>query len=241
MHECDQRGWRSDLLTAGMDWASIFPGTGNATIPTACMDPVAVDMLRFVPGANRPDGTYQAVPNNADNADQFTLRLDHRINDHQNFSFYYYYTDDKALSPFYNFQASGANIPGFGAKVGSRYQQFNPSHTWTITNSLINEFRFTYMREGQLTFQHPQTTSAVQDTCSSPAAQAVCFNGTSDSSAINAASRLVAPTPSPASPRACRRIIPVFLSLTFLVDSRLEMDGKASCRRSGTHSCGRTI
>jgi Carboxypeptidase regulatory-like domain/TonB dependent receptor len=174
---------------AGVDWASIFPTdtNNNATIPTQCMDPVALDMLRFVPAANRPDGTYQAVPTRAQNADQFTLRLDHHINDHQNFSFYYYYTDDKTIQPFYNFQASGANVPGFGTKVGSRYQQFNPSHTWTISNALVNEARFTYMREGQLTFQHPQTTSAVQDSCSSPAAQAVCFNGTSDSRAITSA------------------------------------------------------
>ena len=93
----------------------------------------------------------------ADRQDQFTFRIDHHINDHQNFSFYYYYTDDNQLQPFYNFQASGANIPGFGAKVGSRYQQYNPSHTWTITNTLVNEARFTYMREGQLTFQHPKT------------------------------------------------------------------------------------
>jgi hypothetical protein len=155
-------------------------------IPSACMDPVAQDLLRFVPGANRPDGTYQAVPTSADNQDQFTLRLDHHINDKQNFSFYYYYNDGKNFQPFYNFQASGANIPGFGANIGSRYQQFNPSHTWTINNALINEFRFTYMREGQLTFQHPQATGAVQASCSSAAAQAVCFNGTSDSSAVNA-------------------------------------------------------
>ena len=127
------------------------------------MDPVAVNLMRFVPGANRPDGTYQAVPASADNQDQFTVRFDHHINDHQNFSFYYYYTDDKNFQPFYDFQASGANIPGFGANVGSRYQQFNPSHTWTINNALVNEFRFTYMREGQLTFQHPQATGAVQD------------------------------------------------------------------------------
>ncbi len=174
---------------AGVDWGSIFPAdaNSNATIPTQCMDPVALDMLRFVPAANRPDGTYQAVPTGAQNADQFTLRIDHHINDRQNFSFYYYYTDDKNSQPFYNFQASGANIPGFGTKVGSRYQQFNPSHTWTISNSLVNEARFTYMREGQLTFQHPQSTSAVQDSCSSPAAQAVCFNGTSDSAAITSA------------------------------------------------------
>jgi hypothetical protein len=170
---------------AGASWGSIFPtaANGNATIPTSCMDPVALDMLRFVPAANRSDGvTYQAVPVSADTQNQFTVRLDHHINQRQNFSFYYYFTNDANFQPFYDFQASGANIPGFGANVGSRYQQYNPSHTWTISNSLINEARFTYMREGQLTFQHPQATNLVQDSCLSPAAQAVCFNGTSDSS-----------------------------------------------------------
>ena len=169
---------------AGASWGDIFPTdvNGNANIPTTCMDPVALDMLRFVPSANRPNSIYQAVPVSADTQNQFTFRFDHHINQRQNFSFYYYFTNDSNFQPFYDFQASGANIPGFGANVGSRYQQFNPSHTWTISNSLINEARFTYMREGQLTFQHPQTTNLVQDSCLSPAAQAVCFNGTSDSS-----------------------------------------------------------
>jgi hypothetical protein len=170
---------------AGVNWGGqggVFP---TNVIPTECQDPVAIDLLRFVPAANRPDGSFQSVPTKSDNANQFTVRIDHHINDHQNFSFYYYFDDGDALAPFYNFQASGANIPGFGARVASRYQQYNPSHTWTITNSLVNEARFTYMREGQLTFQHPQMTNAVQSSCSSAAAQAVCFNGTSDSSAIN--------------------------------------------------------
>jgi hypothetical protein len=158
-------------------WSEVFP---TGVIPTACQDPVAISLLGFVPAANRADGiTYQAVPTSADNQDQFTLRFDHHINDHQSFTFYYYYTDDKNLQPFYDFQASGANIPGFGAKVGSRYQQFNPSHTWTITNSLVNEFRFTYMREGQLTFQHPQNTGSIYGFCGS--ASNFCFTGNSDS------------------------------------------------------------
>jgi Carboxypeptidase regulatory-like domain/TonB dependent receptor len=171
------------MPVAGASWSSIFPTdvNGNATIPTSCMDPVAVDMLRFVPAANRSNSVYQAVPVSADTQNQFTIRLDHHINARQNFSFYYYFTNDANFQPFYNFQASGANIPGFGANVGSRYQQYNPSHTWTISNSLINEARFTYMREGQLTFQHPQSTNLVQNSCLSPAAQAVCFNGVSDS------------------------------------------------------------
>lgn len=166
---------------AGANWGGtggIFP---TNVIPTACQDPVAMNLLRFVPGANRSDGSYQAVPVQSERQDQFTVRLDHHINSRQNFSFYYYYTDDNMLQPFYNFQASGANIPGFGSKVGTRSQQYNPSHTWTITNSLVNEARFTYMREGQLTFQHPQSTGSIYSSCSSTAAQAVCFNGTSDS------------------------------------------------------------
>jgi carboxypeptidase family protein len=167
---------------AGANWGGpggVFP---TNVIPTACQDPVAINLLRFVPGANRPDGvTYQAVPVQSERQDQFTVRIDHHINARQNFSFYYYYTDDNQLQPFYNFQASGANIPGFGAKLGSRYQQYNPSHTWTISNSLVNEARFTYMREGQLTFQHPQNTGSIYSSCTSAAAQAVCFNGTSDS------------------------------------------------------------
>jgi Carboxypeptidase regulatory-like domain len=163
---------------AGAAWNSIFP---TNVIPTACQDPVAIDLLRFVPGANRSDGTYQAVPVQSERQDQFTAHLDHHINSRQNFSFYYYYTDDNQLQPFYNFQASGANIPGFGSKVGTRSQQYNLSHTWTLTNSVVNEARFTYMREGQLTFQHPQSTGSIYASCSSSAAQAVCFNGTSDS------------------------------------------------------------
>jgi hypothetical protein len=180
-----------DSTTGVIDWVTVFPAN---TIPAPCTDPVAVDLLRFVPGSNRPGGLYQAVPVSADNQDQFTVRWDQRINSRQNFSFYYYYTDDKNFQPFYNFQASGANVPGFGAEVGSRYQQWNPSHTWTISNSLVNEFRFTYMREGQLTFQHPQATGAVTSSCTS-AASAFCFTGTSDSSAINAliASNGIAP------------------------------------------------
>ena len=180
-----ERGVLPDPTQANLfpyNWSSVFP---EGTIPTACDDPVAANLLNLVPRSNRPDGlNYQAVPTAADTQDQFTARVDHRINDRQNFSMYYYYTDDKNLQPFYGFQASGANIPGYGTAVGQRFQQFNPSHTWTITNSLVNEFRFTYMREGQLTFQHPQQTGPVTSSCTG-GSSAFCFTGTSDSSAVN--------------------------------------------------------
>jgi len=180
---------------AGVIWGSpygsgipsVFPTdvNGNATIPSQCMDPVALDLLRYVPAANRPDGTYQSVPTKADDQNQFTVRVDHAITAHQNFSVYYYFTDENLTQPFYDFQGSGANVPGFGSLVRQRFQQWDLSHTWTLANSLVNEARFTYMREGQLTFQHPQNSGSVQTSCTSAIPTNECFGGQSDSSAIN--------------------------------------------------------
>ena len=69
------------------------------------------------------------------------------------------------LNPFANFELAGANLPGFGDIVAERFQQWNITHTFTISNSTVNEFRFNYNREGQQTFQHPANTELVQNSC----------------------------------------------------------------------------
>ncbi len=166
---------------AGVAWASIFP---TGVIPTQCMDPVAENLLNFVPSANVGANAYQAVPTGTDNENQFTVRFDHRITDHQSFTAYYYFTDIYNFNPYDTFQNAGANVPGFGSFNNQRYQQWNISHTYTITNSIVNEGRFTYMREGELGFLKPQSTGPVSSACTSPAAQPFCFTGTSDSSGI---------------------------------------------------------
>jgi len=146
----------------GTSYATLFP---NNQVPIACMDPVALDLLQFVPLPNRPDGTFQGTVIGRTRGDQATLRFDHRINDKQNFSAYYYFDDDHTIQPFAFFQFSGANVPGFGSVVAERFQQWNLSHTWSINPTTINEARFTYMREGQRTFQHPQNTESVINSC----------------------------------------------------------------------------
>jgi len=167
---------------AGSLYTDVFP---NSQVPTACMDPVAANLInQYVPLPNRPDGVgYQATVIGPARADQFSTRIDHRINAQQNFSAYYYFNDDRTVQPFAFFQFAGATVHGFGSIVAERIQQLNLSHTWTINPTSVNEFRFTYMREGQRTFQHPQKTNPVVDSCSGAAA-AFCFTGTSDSTAI---------------------------------------------------------
>ncbi len=168
----------SDGLT---DWASVFP---TGVIPTACQDPVASNLLqKFVPAANIGGSQNQVVPVGTINSDQFTFRLDHTINSHQNFTAYYYFTDNRETDPYDTFEAAGANTIGFGNINNLRYQQWNFTHTWTINNALVNEAHFTYMREGQLGYIKPQTTGSLTSTCTGAAAT-FCFTGTSDSSAI---------------------------------------------------------
>ncbi|MFZ0320727.1 MAG: carboxypeptidase regulatory-like domain-containing protein [Candidatus Sulfotelmatobacter sp.] len=168
--------------TPFIPWSQVFQNT-NGAIPLPCQDPVASNLLQqFVPAGQ--NGLYQAVPVGTINADQFTARIDHRINDHQSFTAYYYLNDQRELDPYNTFEAAGANVPGFGSYNNARYQQYNFTHTWTINNALVNEAHFTYMREGELGFLKNQTSNAVNASCTGSVAPQYCFTGLSDSSAI---------------------------------------------------------
>jgi carboxypeptidase family protein len=177
------QGLGGQAPAAGELWSAIFP---TGAIPTACQDPVAIAMMqRFIPQANVGAFQNQSVPTGTDNENQFTVRVDHKITDRQNLSIYYYFTDIFQLSPYDTFEQAGANLPGFGNFDNSRFQQWNISHSWSLSNSLVNEAHFTYMREGQLGFLEPQTTNAVTASCGTGAAAAFCFTGLSDSTAIS--------------------------------------------------------
>jgi hypothetical protein len=153
-------------------YSTIFP---NSVIPQSCMDQTALDLMnQYVPNSNRADGTFQGVPLGHETSDQFTIKIDHQLTKNQRLSGYYYFTDHYLAKPFAKFQAGGANLPDFGDLTNERIQQLNLSHTWTIGSTAVNELRFTYFREGQGTFLHPQHTALVQDSCKT-VATANCF------------------------------------------------------------------
>jgi outer membrane receptor protein involved in Fe transport len=152
-----------NLLSPGI-FTDVAGGRDNI-IPLECMDPTAVDLLQIVPTPANNSDKLVTTPVQPDRGDQFTIRIDHHLSNSQNLSIYYYFTDHHFVSPFAQFQAAGANIPGYGSIVNERFQQWNITHTWTISNTTVNEFRFNYNREAQRTFQHPTTTSLVQDSC----------------------------------------------------------------------------
>ena len=161
---------------APVPYSTIFP---NFQIPTSCFDPVAVSLLQYVPGAGGSGGV-QVTPNKTDRGDQFQIRVDHAINNNQKLAIYYYFDDDNTLDPFAKFQASGATTGNFPGVYATRAQQINTTHTWTIGSTSVNEARFSYFREGQLKFDTPTRTGAIQSSCGTGAAAAFCFTGTSD-------------------------------------------------------------
>ncbi len=68
------------------------------------MDPTAVDLLRFVPQSPNGGNLITTVPTAPTRGDQFTVKVDHRINDRQNLSFYYYFNNDANISALCDFK-----------------------------------------------------------------------------------------------------------------------------------------
>jgi Carboxypeptidase regulatory-like domain len=170
--------------TVGAAYSDVFP---NNQIPTQCFDPVASNLFQQFVKPIDPNGTglAETSPDLQERGDQFTVRVDHRITSSQQLSVYYYFDDAHTVQPFAFFQAAGANVPGFGSLFGTRVQQWNIGHTWTIGATEVNEFHFNYFREGQGLNNHPSTINPVTSSCTGAAAP-FCFTGTSDTPLVDA-------------------------------------------------------
>jgi hypothetical protein len=158
--------------TTAVPYASLFP---NSQVPTACFDPTANALYqKWV--APTGSGEVDTIPNLIENDDQFTLRFDHNFSQTQHFTVYYYFDDVNQTQPFSNFQAAGANVPGFGGIFKTRVQQVNLAHTWTLGSTSVNEMRFNWFREGQGSLNHPTNIlSSLHDSCGTLVDAANCF------------------------------------------------------------------
>jgi hypothetical protein len=164
-------------------YTSIF---ANNQVPTGCFDPVALSLLQYVPGAGGTSSQVTTVPKRRDRGDQFQIKVDHSFNNNQKMAIYYYFDDDNTLDPFAKFQAQGAPLGNFPGDYATRTQQINVTHTSTIGSTSVNEFRFSYFREGQMKFDTPTKTNAIQASCGTGTVKTVCFTGQSDVPLVDA-------------------------------------------------------
>jgi hypothetical protein len=134
----------------------INPFTGaafpNNTIPSgscsACINPVAQNLLSYYPlpnanlGVANPSYNYQTLVPIPSNSDAFDVRLDHNFSSKQQLyvrysfknAFYTEYNDAGVIAPANNF------LPNDGANEKNR--SLVVSYNYSITPTLLNEFRF---------------------------------------------------------------------------------------------------
>lgn len=165
----------TNLIASGTPAAynTLFP---NATIPTQCFDPLSTTIYNSYVHPTS-DGMFQSAPNKINNGDQATVKIDQDLTKNQKLSVYYYYDNDYTQDPFAKFQAAGGNLGNFPGVFTTRTQQLNASHTWTIGSTSVNEFRFSYFREGQAKFNTPTLTGDITASCGTGTGSAYCFNG----------------------------------------------------------------
>ncbi len=85
---------------------------------------------------------------------------------HKTSSAYYYFNDSTSVRSLLRDSRPAAPPLWVLAPITKeRYQQWNLTHNWTLSNNLVNEAHFTYFREAQGNFLHPQRTTLVQDSC----------------------------------------------------------------------------
>ncbi len=184
-------------IATGTAYSAIFPGN---KIPTACFDPVAQSLAKlYLPPASSASQVI-TVPNNRDRGDQAQVRVDHSFTNNQKLSIYYYFDDVTTLDPFAKFQSFGAPLGNFGSTYATRNQQLNASHTSTIGSRAVNEVRFSYFREGELKFNTPVKTNAIQDSCGSGTVKNFCFTGQTDAPLVDANGNCLSSPPPPAAP-----------------------------------------
>ncbi len=172
------------LLSPGI-FTNVNTNTDNQ-IPVSCFDPVAANLLQYIPGNGSASQVLQ-VPSRRNSGDQFQVKIDHAFSNNQKTSVYYYYDNDHLLDPFAKFQASGATLGNFPGVFDTRTQQLNATHTSTIGSTAVNEFRFSYFREAQPKFNTPTKNNAIQASCvgGNATVTSSCFTGASDTPLVN--------------------------------------------------------
>jgi hypothetical protein len=129
-----------------------FPGNNLSALPvcttarnrtTACLDPVALAVLQFLPLPNRAGLTnnYAFTDNIEFTRDLVAGRIDHTFSERQNFFVRFNYEKRRNAPPaFFGPVASLVTVQK------DKFVNATANHVYSFTNSLINNFRYGYTR-----------------------------------------------------------------------------------------------
>ena len=121
----------------------VFPG---ARIPMSAWSSPALNLLKYIPGANNSNGTFSTSSSNLTLGDnKGAYRFDATTRWGQLSA--YYFLDDWSQNNPYPVAQGGASVPGFNASNTGRAQLISLGDTKTFGSTAVNEFHFSIMRD----------------------------------------------------------------------------------------------
>jgi len=138
-----------DPLRAGncnaTDTTACFP---NGIIPANRINPIGLAIARAFPAPNNasdPVRNLVSTLSRPQDADQFSVRVDHRISEKANVFFRYSINQDQQIDVFDTLVGTiNTNLPGFGRDDNQRTKSVSFSYTQILDSRTVNEFRFGY-------------------------------------------------------------------------------------------------
>jgi hypothetical protein len=122
---------------------AVFP---NNMIPKSAWSSPAVNLVKYIPGPNLPDGDFSTNSQNETLRD-FKGGIHIDANSRWGRISGYYGIDDYALANPYPIQQGGATIPGFSGLTAGRSQLGIFSDTKTFGSRTVNFFEASYLRD----------------------------------------------------------------------------------------------
>ncbi|HEY7497329.1 MAG TPA: carboxypeptidase-like regulatory domain-containing protein [Vicinamibacterales bacterium] len=118
----------------------------NNVIPASRLSPQALYFARFIPDPNVGANNFTWSPERTLDADQVTLRIDQSLSEKHKVFMRYSFHDNRMDDPSSTLGAPYLAYPELGsAHIHTRGQNFVAALTSTLSPTLLNEFRFSYL------------------------------------------------------------------------------------------------
>lgn len=125
--------------------ASCFP---NGVIPANRINPIGLAIARAFPLPNNPSDPVRnlvSTLSRPQDADQYSIRVDHRFTETANVFFRYSVNQDQQIDVFDSLVGTiNTNLPGFGRNDNQLTKSVSFSYTQIFNAKTVNEFRFGY-------------------------------------------------------------------------------------------------
>lgn len=142
------------------DTTACFP---NGIIPAERINSIGLAIASAFPLLNNPSDPVRnlvSTLSRPQDADQFSVRVDHRISANSNIFFRYSINQDQQIDVFDTLVGTlNTNLPGFGRNDNQRTESISFNYTQIFDPRTVNEFRFGYNRLKQIRAPENRTDS----------------------------------------------------------------------------------